>query len=535
MADTLPTAFRSHWRKATAALLLWGLVGNIAWAAPVEVTVAQGVLQGQAQAGYSEFLGIPFATPPVGALRWIPPQPPAAWSGVRDATQFGSVCPQPSTNAAGQTILIGAEDCLTLNIYAPTGARAAPVMVFIHGGSGIEGSGSFYDGSVLAQKSGAIVATINYRLGALGQLAHPALSAEAANHVSGNYSLADQQAALGWVQANIAAFGGDASNVMLFGQSAGGIGVCMALISPASLGLFAKGIIESGPCLTPLPTLATAEASGAGFATQAGCPDQSAACLRALPVDAVLNPAIAQNAPVTGGWGFTQDGALLPLEPADAFATGRFNQVPMIIGTTHDEFRLAVAQVFDLRGHPLTGGAYALVVAALAGAHAPAILAEYPLRDYASPDLAFATIWTDYGFSCPSRTMTRLLAPQLPVFAYEFDDIAAPSPFTDPYMPMGAYHTAELLYVFQSGVTALAPQTTTASQLNPAQLALSEQMIRYWSRFAASSDPNGAGDPSWPQYADDGDADLLLAPGATGIRTDFYRNHKCTFWAGPHP
>ena len=535
MADTLPTAFRSHWRKATAALLLWGLLGNIAWAAPVEVTVAQGVLQGQAQAGYSDFLGIPFAAPPIGALRWIPPQPPAPWSGARDAAQFGSVCPQPSTNAAGQTILIGAEDCLTLNIYAPSEAQAAPVMVFIHGGSGIEGSGSFYDGSVLAQKSGAVVVTINYRLGALGQLAHPALSAEAADHVSGNYSLADQQAALGWVQANIAGFGGDASNVTLFGQSAGGIGVCMALISPASSGLFAKGIIESGPCLTPLPTLAAAETSGASFATQAGCPDQSAACLRALPVDAALNPAIAQNAPVTGGWGFTQDGVNLPLQPEDAFATGRFNKVPMIIGSTHDEFRLATAQIFDLPGHPMTAAIYPLAVAALAGAAAPSILAEYPLYDYASPDLAFSTIWTDYGFSCPSSAMTRLLAPQVPVFAYEFDDIAAPAPFTDRYMPMGAYHTAELLYVFQSNVTAIAPLASTVSQLNPAQLALSEQIIRYWSRFAAAGDPNGAKDPVWAEYALGSNADLLLAPGATGIRTDFYRNHKCTFWAGPHP
>jgi para-nitrobenzyl esterase len=523
-----------RWVGAVLALLL-GL-GTAEAGSPVEIVTAQGTVRGVALLGYSEFLGIPFAAPPVGGLRWVWPQPPSAWSGVRDATQFGNVCPQPSTDGNGNTVLIGDEDCLTLNLYVPDGAAALPVMVFIHGGSGIEGSGSFYDGSVLAVKAGAVVVTINYRLGSLGQLAHPALSAENADRVSGNYSLADQQAALAWVQQNIAGFGGDAGNVTLFGESAGGIGVCLNLVSPASSGLFAKGVIESGPCLTPLPTLSAGEASGQAFAAKAGCPDQTAACLRALPVSALLDPKIAQNAPVTGGWGFTQDGVLLPLQVADAFAGGRFNKLPMIIGSNHDEFRLAVAQVFDLPGHPIVSTNYRFLVTALAGASAPAILREYPQGDYPSPDIAFATIWTDYGFSCPTNAMVRMLAPQIPVYEYEFDDIDAPAPFTDAYMPTGAYHTAELLYVFQSPVTAIAPLVSAPLQLDAAQLALSDQMIRYWGRFAASSDPGQAGaDPAWPASVAGRNASLLLAPGSTGARGDFYRDHKCTFWAGRYP
>jgi para-nitrobenzyl esterase len=527
----------STMRSALAAVLLL-LTSFAAPAAPVTAVTDRGAVQGEALAGYSRFLGIPYAAAPIGPLRWVRPQHHAPWSGVLDAGSFGSICPQPSADASGATILIGAEDCLFLNIYAPTGAGGVPVMVFIHGGSGIEGAGSFYDGSVLAQQAGAVVVTINYRLGSLGQLAHPAFSAEAPDHASGNYALADQQAALAWVQANIAQFGGDPGNVTLFGESAGGIGVCMNLASPAAAGLFGKGLIESGPCLTPLPSLVAAETSGAGFAADLGCPDPAtaAACLRALPVSALLDPGIAQNAPVTGGWGFTQDGSLLPRQPADAFRTGAFNKMPMIIGSNHDEFRLAVAQVFDLQAGPIASTSYRPLVRALAGAAAPAILKTYPLRNYASPDLAFATIWTDYGFSCPTRAMTRLLAPQVPVYAYEFNDIDAPAPFADPDMPLGAYHTAELLYVFQSAITAIAPLPSSPSQFTAAQRALSDQIIRYWGRFAATGDPNRPGvDPTWPDYASGDDVSLLLAPDATQSRHDFYRNHKCTFWAGPNP
>lgn len=523
-----------RWAWAVLALLLIGSAAAEA-GVPVDVVTIQGVLRGTAFEGYSSFLGVPFAAPPVGVLRWALPQPPESWTGIRDATQFGNVCPQPATNAAGQTVLIGDEDCLYLNIYVPDGAAAAPVMLFIHGGSGIEGSGKFFDGSPIALQGGAVVVTINYRLGALGQLAHPALSADAPYHASGNYSLADQQAALAWVKANIAAFGGDAGNVTLFGESAGGIGVCMNVVSPASAGLFAKGIIESGPCLTPLPSLSAAEASGEAFAATVGCPDQSSACLRALPVAALLDPKIAANAALTGGWGFTQDGVLLPLQVADAFAGGNFNAVPMIIGTNHDEFRIGTAQVFDLPGHPLTSKTYRLVVAALAKGHAPVILREYPLRNYPSPDIAFSTIWTDYGFSCPSNDMVRMLAPQSPVREYEFDDIGAPVPFDDLYMPMGAYHTAELLYLFPNSVAGLPALPSGPQRFDAAQHALSDRMIRYWSRFAASGDPNGAGDPAWPDYTSSVHPELLLAPGATGVRTDFYRDHKCSFWAGPYP
>jgi para-nitrobenzyl esterase len=246
-------------------------------------------VQGTNSAGMLRFLGIPYAAPPVGALRWKPPTAAAAWTTVRDASTFASHCAQiagPFGTASAS------EDCLYLNVYTPsTGPGPFPVMVWIHGGALVTGESDDYDPSALVAQGVAVV-TLNYRLGPLGFLSHPALSAEAGG-ASGNYGLMDQQAALQWVQTNIKAFGGDPANVTVFGESAGGLSTFSQIASPLAAGLFQKAIVESGSYnLTP-PDLATAQTWGTNFATGAGCTDQSAACLRALPVATILANAAA--------------------------------------------------------------------------------------------------------------------------------------------------------------------------------------------------------------------------------------------------
>ena len=268
---------------------------------PLVVATAHGSVRGAAGPnGGRVFQGIPFAASPTGELRWRPPQPTAPWSGVRDATAPASPCPQlPLTllpdggpvlpgdsNRTGST----SEDCLYLNVWTParTGGRSRPVLVWLHGGGNTYGAGSDYNGAALAAR-GVVVVTVNYRLGALGFLAHPALSDESAEHASGDYGLMDQQAALRWVRRNIGAFGGDRNRVTLGGQSAGSVDTCLHITSPTAKGLFHRAVQQSGSCvaddaLTPL-TLAAAEKKGQSFAASVGCADPSRvpACLRALP------------------------------------------------------------------------------------------------------------------------------------------------------------------------------------------------------------------------------------------------------------
>ncbi|HYS36803.1 MAG TPA: carboxylesterase family protein, partial [Pseudonocardiaceae bacterium] len=249
------------------------------------VHTSDGALLGTTTAGVNQFLGVPYAAPPVGGLRWQPPQPAARWSGVRAATAFAPHCAQPVSGfGQGST----SEDCLFLNVFTPSGHRAAnlPVMVWIHGGALVAGESNDYPGAGLVA-DGAIVVTINYRLGALGFLAHPAL-ANSPGGPSGDYGLMDQQAALHWVQRTIRAFGGNPHDVTIFGESAGGLSVLSQLASPTAHGLFAKAIVESGAYNPVQASLATAEATGQAFAAKAGCADQTAACLRDLPVTTIL-------------------------------------------------------------------------------------------------------------------------------------------------------------------------------------------------------------------------------------------------------
>ena len=499
--------------------------------APLVVQTDKGAVRGLHARSAREFFGIPYAAPPAGVLRWRPPQPAAPWTGIRNATWPGSACAQIGSVATGVITTSTSENCLYLNVYTPVavGRGGLPVMVWIHGGGFTGGQGAIYDGSTLATQGQVIVVTINYRLGALGSLALPGLDREGA---SGDYGLMDQQAALRWVQRNARAFGGDPHDVTEFGESAGAASVCDNMASPAAAGLFARAIAESG-CLLGAPSRQSAETSGATFAARLGCADTATqvACLRGKSVASILQ---VQSG---FGWAPVADTPVLPLSPPAAFTAGRYSHVPLLQGTNHDEGRFFVALGHDLLGRPLTAAQYDQVIRASYGASAAAVLAAYPLAGYPSPDLAYAQVLTDSGFSCPALRADEL-AQRSGVYAYEFSDPSPPDDFnlTTLTFPLGAAHSTELQYVFGR-----IPLLDTVPPFSAAQLALSRQMIAYWTRFAATGSPNRglSGDsaqtaPSWPQFSAIRPDIQELVPGAAARESSaqFAAVHKCAFWAG---
>jgi para-nitrobenzyl esterase len=488
------------------------------------VRTDKGLVRGLYSGEAREFLGIPYAAPPTGTLRWQPPQPASHWSGIRAATSAGNTCAQTGSLAIGVITTSTAEDCLYLNVYTPrdAGRRALPVMVWIHGGAFTGGAGSIYDGAVLAAKGNVIVVTINYRLSAFGFLDLPSLGAG-----DGDYGLLDQQAALRWVQRNALAFGGNPRDVTEFGESAGAASVCDNMASPGAAGLFERAIAESG-CLLPAPNVATAQLEGEQLASKLGCTDQAtaAACLRAKPAGDIL------TAEAGMGWSPVAGTPVLPAQPSTAFASGRYAHVPLIQGTNHDEGRFFVALEFDGFGHPITAAQYPTLIEASYGASAAAVLAHYPLSAYASPDLAFAQVFTDSAFSCPALEADDLTE-HSGVYAYEFSDPDPPNDFPLTFtFPLGAAHSTELQYVFQR-----IPYLDTAPPFTPAQLALSNQIIGYWTHFAATGDPNtgvpGRAGPYWPRYTTARPDIQELVPDATAPESAarFSAAHQCGFWA----
>jgi para-nitrobenzyl esterase len=497
--------------------------------APLVVRTDKGLVRGLLAGNDREFFGIPYAAPPVGALRWRPPEPAARWTGIRNATVPASNCAQIGSIATGVITTSTAEDCLYLNVYAPkvAGHGELPVMVWIHGGGFTGGAGSIYDGSVLAAKGHVIVVTINYRLGAFGFLALPGLDSEGP---SGDYGLMDQQAALRWVQRNARAFGGNPHDVTEFGESAGAASVCDNMASPTAAGLFTRAIAESG-CLLAAPSRQSAESQDTTLATDLGCTDAATqvACLRGKPVTNILEAASGL------GWAPVVGGPVLPVQPAQAFADGHYNRVPLLQGTNHDEGRFFVALEFDVAGKPLTAAQYTQIIQSSYGARAPQVLALYPLSAYASPDLAYAQVFTDSAFSCPALQADQLTS-RSGVYAYEFSDPNPPDNFnfTTLTFPFGAAHSTELQYVFQR-----VPVQDTVPPFTTAQLALSDQIIAYWTRFAATGSPNGGGGADqaashWPRYsATRADIQELL-PDATAPESSasFGAAHNCAFWSG---
>jgi para-nitrobenzyl esterase len=476
------------------------------------------------------FLGIPYAAAPVGSLRWQPPQPHARWHVPVNATSFGNHCPQEPSFFATSSV---AEDCLFLNVFAPAPRRhddgrseehLRPVMVWIHGGGLTTGESDDYIPTKLVDED-TVVVSINYRLGVLGFFAHPALSAESPDRISGNYGLMDQQFALKWVRRNIAGFGGDPDNVTLFGQSAGGLSVHLQLASPAAAGLFDRAIAQSGAYQLTQPSLADAENFGAFAAGQIGC--STAACLRALPVAALL---AFQDQAFPNGVSAVVDGTLLPMPVASAFASGAFNHVPVIEGSNHDEGRYFVGVAELMSGTPLTPEGYVPAIAQVLGVSieaATAVAGFYPLAAYppaeTAPSIALATLETDGGFACNARLVAGLLAQQVPTWQYEFSDANAPLAENVSFsFPSGAYHGSEVQYLFDLSSLGF-------PGLHGGQARLSNDMVRYWSQFARTASPRALGLPSWPRYGTNERFQSFEAAGPVTKR-GFALDHKCAVW-----
>ena len=481
------------------------------------VSLVDGQIRGKKSGGTDEYLGIPYAAPPIGPLRWRPPQPPAHWHGIWAATKFGPHCPQ-SAGLFGRPSM--SENCLYLNVFEPAGHRGSrlAVMVWIHGGAFVAGESDDYDPSGLVA-DGVVVVTINYRLGALGFLAHPAL-ADHPGGPTGDYGLMDQQAALRWVQHNIRAFGGDPHNVTIFGESAGGQSVLLQLTSPGARGLFAKVIAESGGyALNPIP-LASAEAAGRAFAAKAGCRNQTARCLRSLPVTTILAD---QN---QSGASADIDGLVLKEPLKTAFTRGNFSHVPVIDGSNHDEWRLFVA-LATFEGHPVTAANYKAMIGStlhVSRQLAAIIAAQYPLSRYKSPALALSAVGTDAIFACPTLILDQDMARYVPTYAYEFNDEHAPSPYPSPGFPYGATHASELQYVFR---LTLGPH----GRLTAKQQRLAAAIRQEWTSFARSARPSAAGASAWPRFTPAAQAMLSLVPPKPAPETNFAADHRCAFWA----
>jgi para-nitrobenzyl esterase len=449
---------------------------------------ARGVIEGNLRA----FRGIPFAAPPVGNLRWKAPAPPPAWQGVRDASAFGNVCPQINYN--GQ--LVGDEDCLVLNVFtsAPPPSSKQPVMVFFHGGGNFRGDSQAppFDSPPLATH-GAIVVTAEYRVGILGFLANPLLTAEGGGS-SGNYALLDMIAALSWVKQNIANFGGDPSRVMLFGQSAGSFDIQMLLVVSPAQGLFSVAGMESNAIPSAskaswIPTQAVADAASAQFIAAMGCNNAAdvLACLRAVPPDTIVT--YPNNFTLGPGIGST----FLPVDSFTAIQQ-HGSPVPLLIGSTREEW----TGVADDPNAPLDSAGYAAEIHSefdqFGAGVANQVLALYPATDYDSPEYALIAVHSDYQISCEARNVALVASgPQRPkvwryLYTHRYENDASLN-------ALRAFHTAELFFVFGNLENVRGPYTPSAVELT-----FSQDMMGYWTRFAATGDPNGPGATQWLPY-----------------------------------
>jgi para-nitrobenzyl esterase len=512
---------------------------------PLALTESGLVVGSSTTDGINQFLGIPYAAPPVGSLRWTPPQPYGLFHDlVFHAIQFGGVCPQLGTFGE----VFGSEDCLVLNVYVPTNAvvgdlpenhdHGLPVIVWIHGGSLISGAGQFYDPTPLVKK-GVIVVTINYRIGYLGFFAQSALDAEP--HPAGNYGLMDQQSALKWVQRNIMGFGGDPNRVTMFGESAGGQSVYANLASPTAAHLFQGAISDSGSYaefqnyFNFIVSLPIGETNGTALvppgdsvAGSVGCSSQSSQCLRDVSASAFVLAAPGVIYPFV-------DGTLLTQTPTQAFVNGQFNRVPVISGTNHDEYRYFVALAELESGNPLTAVGYSHAVYSLFGQPGPPpdnsfddlVISFYPLdMDPTSPSIELGALGTDRDFACPARNADLALSRKVPTYAYEFHDETAPSIFPPLSFPLGDSRFIELEYLLNLAGFGITPTFT------PDQQQLSDTMIGYWTQFAKTGNPNSEGAPKWPPYRAGGSFQSLIAPRPVAeVDASFDNDHKCSsFW-----
>jgi para-nitrobenzyl esterase len=531
------TRLKTRWlssavvRCATLAAVTLGLAtsnGAIAAPACAAGTVVQttsGPVCGIVVNGVTEWLGIPYAAPPVGNLRWAPPQAPTPWGAPLAATAYASSCTQSSG---------GSEDCLYLNVYAPAGAAGLPVMAHIHGG-GFRGGSGQGDYTLLATTGNEVVVSLNYRLNIFGFLANAALGKH-----SGDYGLQDQQAALRWVQANVRAFGGDPHSVTIFGESAGGSSVCDQIASPTAAGLFHKAISTSGEyntildmpeapgpfgttlelqdCKSALPTLAEAESAGANFAAAVGCGSAAdvAACIRAVPAATVFS--VAGLGYHYGGQGTiapTLNGTTLTMTLRQALQSGNVNRVPVIAGVDRDE---------NLAGTPVTAADYTQIVEAQFGPIADEVLARYPLNRFYSPYVAWRTVAADAYTVCSALRTAEELSRWMPVFEYEIDFGDVSSATTG--NPTGASHVGQWNL------------TPVVAGLDVNRQVLQNQELLYVTTLARTGAPTADGAPIWPQFNAGGDDDqprmvMSLGAGADSQKTlvaQIRLAHNCAFW-----
>ena len=499
------------------------------------VATDSGRMRGAAGNGVVEFKGIPFAVPPVAALRFAPPQPATPWQGVLDATKYRSACPQLARY--GQTDASEDEDCLYLNVTVPVISRSShkkiPVLVWIHGGAYVGGSSNLYPLDYMSRSGDLVVVSVNYRLGVLGFMAHPAFPAE---H-NGTVGLEDQREALRWVKRNIGAFGGDAANVTLAGESAGAASVCMQLIAAGqSRGLFQKAIIQSAACPIRLSSVADAGRTGEKVAGLVHCSDPSTVvtCLRSKSVHELLDAQDAVGGSNVRAFAPSVGSISVPRQGADAFASGRFLQVPIINGGNRDEMRLYVAYAIAA-GQSVTNATYAALLRSMYGDTAADVLAEYPLTDYPSAASALGTVESDFLTgsalnNCLYLETAKLASRYVEVYEYEFTDRRAPPVMRDPGFEMGAVHAAELPYFF--------PHISHNSKIDGPDLGapsqgLSVAMVAYWSSFAHTGRPAPVGLPPWPRFRGAGDV-MRFEPGE--VRTfDAAKSHHCVFWRNHYP
>ena len=496
------------WRRHVSCAVWPGLIlaAPLCAALSGPARIETGQLEGAPSSapGITVFRGIPFAAPPVGDLRWRAPQPPAKWSGVRKAAEFGPGCPQRKSGPFGpwsaEYISIAgmkggsSEDCLYLNVW--TGAKSAgekrPVFVWIHGGGFNSGSGDVpvYDGEGLASK-GLVVVTINYRIGVLGFLAHPELTKESGKNASGNYGIMDVIAALGWVRRNIAAFGGDPGNVTIAGQSAGAFLVNYLVASPLAKGLFHRAIAESGGAFSNTTTLADAEARGVKFGESQKAP--TLADLRAKPADALGS----------GQFGPIVDGYVVPEDVKTVFTRGRQNDVPLIAGWNADD-----SVMF---GAPQKAEAFREQARKQWGDHVDEFLQAFPAGTDEQAAASQKALGRDQIFAWQTRTWARLQnqTGKSKVFLYYFDRTAPGTPEQTKYK---AFHSGEIAY-------ALNTLSRWDRPWEPVDRKIAEVMSTYWANFARGGNPNGPGVPSWPAYSQTDEKSMLLGDKIEAIPT----------------
>lgn len=467
------------------------------------VSTQFGPVQGSQNGAVSQFLGIPFAKPPVGNLRWAPPQDPDVWTSTLATTAYAPACPQKHYDQGDTTYtIVGDEDCLYLNVWTPQASVGAdkPVMVFIHGGGNQQGSANeinggtqMYFGKNLSERGDVVVVTIQYRLGPLGFLVHPGLEPENANNTAGNYAVMDQILALTWIQNNIAAFGGDPDRVMIFGESAGGINVGNLLTSPLAAGLFQRACIESAvPFVNEYTDSRNKGISFVDSFTNIGTDVQKISYMRTLPADSLL---YFESSPIQGGvvqmnWQPVVDGTVFTDFPMDVIQTGNFNRVPLIIGSNSEEMSLSA---------PLT--VFPFMVTALINSVVPAPYQAQantlypPGSNQTEARESFVGILTDGQFTSPVRRVAQCVSlnQNEPVWRYFFTH-----KHTIPQLEaFGSYHGMELFYVFNTWEDAT---LGSGPFFDPADDSVQTVMLQYWTNFAATGDPNTGSLASWQQY-----------------------------------